>query len=424
MEEKMINVLWVDDDPTVRSQYPREAWDFGLHLHDYECWEDAERDLLEHFDDWDAIILDAKCKLNKTSDAKATKFLANVNTRLSSICSEKKRQIHWYVLSAGGAEVGDIVDLVPEDRKSWDSDWDEQKGRPYYLKTTEEREILYQRISQQLTLSKRTQIKNVFYRDAFDALERCKIDRDASVLLEDLLLPIHFSKSDFRESHMAYALRKIVEYIFRALIEKWGILPEQLVSRNQKDEVNISWSSQLLADKSAGTSESPIPNYGRVIDEISAGYIKNILFATSGYVHTWSEEKTIEAPNLLEHLGTVLNSPYIIRSYALQLCDFILHVDHYIADHQNIEENKEKWKKALDESKKKCVYATGILEVDALGYTHIGEKHYIRLNQYTQQYLGKIVNVDEESNNTDRTTCRYYEKYANHISLCSNKDQE
>jgi DNA-binding NtrC family response regulator len=59
MNENLIQVLWVEDDPNITRTYPLEAARYGLQLVPFSCWEDAEKALVSEFERWSAIVLDA-----------------------------------------------------------------------------------------------------------------------------------------------------------------------------------------------------------------------------------------------------------------------------------------------------------------------------------------------------------------------------
>ena len=60
----MLNVLWVEDNVVLHQSFSMEAKraPYFLKLIPHSCWEDAEKVLIENYDEITAIILDAKCK--------------------------------------------------------------------------------------------------------------------------------------------------------------------------------------------------------------------------------------------------------------------------------------------------------------------------------------------------------------------------
>ena len=104
-----------------------------------------------------------------------------------------------------------------------------------------------------------------------------------------------------------------------------GILPDALYSnRSGKQEINLSWSSLFLSGK-------PIPNSGLsttkiIFPKVLSDNVKNMIFVTGAYLHIENkDEKSQRIHEYLQMTGT----SYLIRSYALQLCDFILWYNSY-----------------------------------------------------------------------------------------------
>ena len=55
----MVKTLWVDDKiKELYSAYKLEADDYGIELIPFDCWEKAKVELVNHYDDYSAIILD------------------------------------------------------------------------------------------------------------------------------------------------------------------------------------------------------------------------------------------------------------------------------------------------------------------------------------------------------------------------------
>ena len=53
MREKIIQVLWVENDPMITQAYPREAdMREGIEIVPFSCWEDAEEALEAAYSRW------------------------------------------------------------------------------------------------------------------------------------------------------------------------------------------------------------------------------------------------------------------------------------------------------------------------------------------------------------------------------------
>ncbi|MDH6343572.1 hypothetical protein M2480_002442 [Parabacteroides sp. PFB2-12] len=356
-----IQVLWVEDDPKITEAYPREAEMFEeLELHPFPCWEDAEAELERDYDRWDAILLDAKCRYRKNDADKAEKFLSHVFPRIQSLANRKGRVLPWYVLSGQGED--DIRDLIP-DVNDWDADWEKLVNRRFYSKNGKvilgnkeehERRFLFHRIrTQVIRYDHDLQIEKNLYADVFkslDNLELATLTTEVGGSLMLLLEPIHFQGTSNDDYNRRYVeLRKALEHIFRLLVSK-GVLPPNIVAKNKKDSVNLSWSSLFLGSKQPENLEKVEGGERSFWGEVKrntnspllprqlAGWLQAAVFQTGGAVHT-STKKGEDSISLEKYLPQVGNSPYMLRSLSLGLCDFILWCDNFLKENPNEETN-------------------------------------------------------------------------------------
>lgn len=303
--ENYIKVLWVEDDPRCMESFPREAEHYGLELVSFPCWDEAEVELKNKYDDYSAIILDAKCKKSKDSEDDAQVFLSNVFHTLPKIMAKNCRNIPWFILSGGDkAEFGRII---PEDRKEWD---DHKEN--YYKKTSDkDREALYTRIQQIAIDSDSVKIKKDLYPDVFKAIRDCELPQHVSDNMVELLRPIHFPKvsdSDNYNKNFGNA-RQIVEYVFRNMIVT-GYIPREGHINNGK--VNLAACKNYL-----------INNLKPSAPKIVTDYLYKIIYVTGSYLHVPDEENEKNYKTEL-YLKQVNKSPYLLRSFAMYLCDLIL----------------------------------------------------------------------------------------------------
>lgn len=338
MSEDFINVLWVENDPLLidKMSYPLEAEDYGIHLVPFTCWEHAAKELEDNFDNWSAIILDAKCKFKNDDIDNASRFLVNVFPELERIYRNKQRHLNWYILSAGGAEIGDLDNLIPDTRMKWDKDW----GKKYYSKNVD-RSALFERIRKQVSYSDEQTISEIVYKDVFDAITDCQLNDKAKNCMIKLLLPIHFNKiTDNGYNDRFYYARHVLEYVFRSMIER-GILPSSVRTLSTgKDQINLSLSSKLLA----GISDKRIPySYCRVIfPKIIADSVRNIIFICGADVHT-SENVSKNVIDVNAHLKYTNNSPYLLRAITFQLCDLLIWYKEFLKENPDEEINATWW---------------------------------------------------------------------------------
>lgn len=330
---EFINVLWVEDDPGVRATYPEEAAQYGLKLVPFECWDDAEAELKRDYDRWSAIILDAKCKHHKDSIDNAPRFLINATNAITKIC-HGQRFIPWYILS-GQAET-DIKELIPETRMEWDGDW----KKPFYEKSID-RDLLFHRIKYIARKSRSADLKiHEMYKSVFSAIEELDIYVDADIYLTDLLSEIHFPELDDKDYNDKYKkVRQIIEYIFRSMIEK-GLLPRQ-------KKINLKCSNLILSGYPVtyGRDESKttiVEVTTAVFPKIIQDNMIHMMHTAGSDVHTSSADDD-DSKHLQEYLNNVGNTSYLLKSYALQLCDVILWYKNYITCHPDEEINALNW---------------------------------------------------------------------------------
>ena len=343
--DELIKVLWVEDDPVVTKQYPVTAERYGLDLVAFPCWDDALEALKKEFDTWGAIILDAKCKHHKDSLDNAARFLSEALSDIKTICAKKEHQINWYVLSgAGGAETKQINDLISEDRLLWDKDWTETRGQLYYNKTKEEIELLFMRVFHHATNTERTQIKTQLYRDVFDAFKQCKIQGEASEMMMDLLYNLCHNKDGKEANSIMWEARKVMEYVFRAMIDEWGMLPTEFVTPDKKENVNLTSCTRMLGGDSTDNDKRTVTYiYNKpIINSILKYQIIGIVNQTGEYLHT--DRTGGQVSSTSELMASVNNSPYLVYGMTMNLCNILLWFANFVKANPDPVENKKKWR--------------------------------------------------------------------------------
>lgn len=330
----LIQVLWVEDDPKVTDSYPQDAEYYGLELVSFPCWDDAKEALVRDFDRWSAIILDAKCKYHCDSKDSAIVFLREALDDISTICEKKGRMVPWYVLTGG--DESEVSDSINDKRLKWDKDWTESQNKKYYSKNIDN-EVLYSRIRYHAQKSPRFQI-HAMYKNVFEAVEGCGIDDEAYNALEDLLVPIHFpdiiEDKDYNDKFEK--AREILEYIFRSM-SKHGFLPDW------GKQINLQWSSCLLAGKPALNKKevAVIQSNKRILPEAMAKTVKTMVNVIPPFCH--SDGGNEDGVSKKEYLKYVNSSTFLLRSFTLQLCDFILWYSNYLREHPDEELNALEW---------------------------------------------------------------------------------
>lgn len=340
-ENNLVQVLWVENDPTIIDAYPLEAEDYNIQLVNFTCWETAEVALRNEYNRWDAIILDAKCQVKYSDMDKAVPFLTQSINKIAEISREKNRLINWYILSGQGEE--DISDAIPDTRLAWDKDWTESTNKKFYSKAGD-REILFKRIRYHHSIKSENIIKNDLYKSVFNAIDFCKLNDDVDVKMVDLLLPIHFSETSNVSYNKLYTdARIIIEWIFRSMID-YGILPPSVICKNNgKEQLNLTWSSKFLAGNPSEKSNLEIVNNSAVFPKVIADIVKHIIYICGSNEHTCSSSVE-DCLNVPEHLKFVDNSPYLLRSITFQLCEVILWYQKYLIYNPDPQINVLNWK--------------------------------------------------------------------------------
>lgn len=338
IENDLIQVLWVEDDPEVTMTYPLKAEQFGLQLVSFPCWDDAKEALERDYDRWSAILLDAKCKHHRDSKDSAVVFLREALKDISVLSEKNGHIVPWYVLTGG--DESEVSDSINDERMQWDKDWTDGENKKYYSKNVDN-ESLYRRIRYHAHKSPRIQIHEM-YRHVFEAIEECSIDDSGYNALEDLLIPIHFTKDikDKDYNDKFEKARTVLEYIFRSM-SLHGILPDW------GKQVNLQWSSCLLSGMSAmkkddnGNDIVIIECKKQVLPPVLKETLRSMTRIIPAFCHSDNkEEKDIKKE---EYFGQVNDSTLLLKSFVFQICDFILWYSNYLKDNSKTEENSANW---------------------------------------------------------------------------------
>ena len=330
---------------------------------------------------------------------------------MSVLSIERNRTIPWFVLSAGGGEVGRL-DWVKKHRLEWD-DWE----KDFYSKTVD-RVALYTRIPEIAVHSNATQIKTILYKDVFEALNGFRgIDVvSAKNILVKILIALHFDSNNFDPILHYNQLRQLVEHLFRAC-NIVGLVPDQCVP---KGIVNLSDSLNYLCGKKAGKAGV---RFGQENDRIVTHLVEKEIRSVLGLGNTNSHTVKLDASDqkLIEELFRTANSKYVIFSLALQMCDVIVWLKDYISIHDNKEQNLSKCvvlpeddnesnsEITLEEAKSKYEGKEFLPIKEQDGVWHCGDC-LVKLND-THSGPIKIVQVVENTDKKLKSRFRFYAQF-------------
>lgn len=351
MNENLIQVLWVEDDPQITVTYPIEAAQYGIQLVPFSCWEEAEKALVNDFKRWAAIVLDAKCKYKHDSHDNAAVFLTQAIHAIDTICANKHRILPWFVLSGGSEE--ELNDLIIDSREEWDGDWKQKK---YYSKTTD-RDILFHRIPYKARVSPEMQIRLVYYPDVFNAIRKTQLDDDVEVYMEELLLPIHLYNYDGKSYNNKMTLvRKCIEMIFQSMAQH-GILPnkkqgEHFVMHDilvdKRGGINNTWCSMIIAGLDIKKGENLIIQSSKnILPNVLKDSFQRLIEISAANEHAENkganDEQQKNSRQTSSFLDKISYAPYLLRGMVMELCNIILWYATYLDEHDDEEINALNW---------------------------------------------------------------------------------
>lgn len=351
MNENLIQVMWVEDDPQITLTYPLEAAQYGIQLVPFSCWEDAEKALVSDFKRWAAIVLDAKCKYKHDSHDNAAVFLTQAIHAIDTICANHHRILPWYVLSGGSEE--ELNDLIIDSREEWDGDWKQKK---YYSKTTD-RDMLFHRIPYHARVSPEMQIRLVYYPDVFKAIKNAELDDDLEIYMEDLLLPIHsinYSGKEYNDKMTK--VRKCIELIFQSMAQH-GLLPNKKQGQNlimhdilvdKRGGINNTWCSMIIAGLDIKKGENIIIKSSRnILPNVLKDSFQRLIEISAANEHAENkganEEQQKNSRQTSAFLEKIGNAPYLLRGMVMELCNIILWYANYLYEHDDEEINALNW---------------------------------------------------------------------------------
>lgn len=315
MGEKL-KVIWIDDEIKKFNSLINEAYDdYDIEITQFECWAEAKKELDKKTSDYAAIIIEAICKYDEKSDPDIEDFLWNVHPELPV-------SLPRFIFTALGVSES-IRKLTPKPTDP-DYEWKIKNNRCFYLKD-KDKEALFENIRAYGKKLLEYKIKNYIYGDVFKAIGSLGLHQEVSDNLTKLLKPIRFgvpSEGYEEYNDKAQLFRKCLEHIFRSMYEN-GMLPMACVNQNTGGRVNISGSCSFFKEFFAS----------KLISELAAG-VKSV---ASMMLHTSKNEND----NFYSYCKQT-QSPYLLQSLSLWLCDFILWYDKHTNEHDK-EWNKSQW---------------------------------------------------------------------------------
>lgn len=129
MDKMLLKVLWVDDLP--QNMFINKAYDAGVDIYNVTCVDDGIEELQNQTKVWDAIILDANCKI--TRDSQEQPSLDALKKSLFELVTIRP-EVPWFVYTAGDYEGVEHLSFMIKNRP-----YDEN---PFYHKPSQYKELL------------------------------------------------------------------------------------------------------------------------------------------------------------------------------------------------------------------------------------------------------------------------------------------
>lgn len=276
MEELLLEVLWIDDEPT--EAFKDEAFEEGINITNCVCLNDGISLLKDNCKIWDAIILDANCKITGNEVEpdiealiKAVKYLLKNNVT-----------IPWFVYTAKSMDWSDeLRKYINDDDRIWDD-------RDFYHKPSQRYE-LFANIKKAVEQNEVYKIRHR-YADLFSWLK--------SPIYEEVLSILQIVENgDKTNADIFNKVRKILDWIMTEL-NTYGLLTIEF------NGTNLNECSRFLASNEL---QEYIPQYiQRQIHSCSA-------IANEGSHRRVSDEDVKSG-----------KAPYLIRSTVFELLNILV----------------------------------------------------------------------------------------------------
>lgn len=299
MSEKMLNILWIDDEHHKLPGLHLTAKDFGIKLFPYKSMNGGCGELEKNYRLYDAILLDAKFFENEddTPGSEDTKWVHRTKDRILQL----PKKFEYFILTGqaktyASEEFNNAFPFVFE------------KGK------NEDEEELFNRLVIAANSQEDTQLRHQYQR----VLNVCTEKYLGEYAGQDLLTILKKREEIDIDSHFT-TIRKIVEDIFTAF-NKYQLLPLEFVSPT----VAINQSSKFLSGEEQSEKTNEVyKKYKHKIDthlpEQIASYIKNILVITQPGAHRSKIDAFVKTQK----------TPYLFNSVLYQLMDTIVWVKDY-----------------------------------------------------------------------------------------------
>jgi hypothetical protein len=320
MNDKLYNILWIDDQHEELSALHRTATDYGIKLFPYKSMNGGCGELEKNYNLYDAILLDAKFFENEDDvpGTEDTKWVHQAKDRILQL----DKKFEYFVLTGqakayASEEFNNAFKYVFEKGKSKDLD------------------ELFERLVNAANNQIETQIRHE-NSILFQALKTYDIEVTKTLL--KILKGIKIGSSGFDDQLYFTQLRIILEHLFRKA-NSIGLLHDACVQRGN-NQVNLTESSLFLAglDTKHLNVSCTVTHFPKLIAE----NVKNIIHTTGAASHTSNVDVTQNID--IQAYRKDIVSPYLLYSLAFQLMDILIWYDGYSKTNSDVTTNRSFWK--------------------------------------------------------------------------------
>lgn len=396
--KNIYNVIWIDDEWDKMDEFKLLCEEVHhIHLEPFRTQKAGMEELDKHLESWDAVILDAKMFDESEYETPMLTGLSNAINHINQLSLRKRIP---YFISTGQP------DLVDDEKFT-------QIYKEFYIKGKDDLRLI-EDLKREVDNFPRHQVQ-LFYNDAIENLR--EINQSACETIIDIFEAMHYPSShpNFKPILYYNQLRQILEYVYRAA-NKVAIIPDECISNS--GEVNLSQCCHYLSGNNATVLKI---RYGEKGDRVIPKHIQDMMvhILTLGNINSHTSKLSEEDErNLAIYINeNVYNSRYLIYSLALQLCEVVMWMNCYIANHPNKEENQKKCVKleSIEECNKEISEddKIGIVEYDGTSY-HLGDKFLLKRSLIENKgWQSKKIKVVEYIKNKeiDASKYKFYAKY-------------
>lgn len=356
MNNKIYNILWVDDEHEKLDGTKRSALDFDLKLVPFKSLDAGMAELEKNLVFYDGVLLDAKFfeKEDDVPDSEDTDYVHRAKERILQL--PKKFDIH---ILTGQAEAFDSSDFKKAFKKVF------TKG------ISDDEDALFNSLKAAAVSQLDFQIKHEYNR-VFEITHEKYLGFKAYEPLINLLKQIKETNDFEPTKDNLLPLRKIIENSFDRLFEL-KFIPEEIYKTGFNPTV------KFLCNNKSNSGYKIVKDF---MHPCMAYFFDNLAFMTQDGQH---DKKGLHL-NVDEYISKI-KSPYLFKSLVFQLLDFLVWLKGFIDENSNPEANSNLWTKE------------NIIEIDITESVITGQlKQDEGRNYYIDQCLFPYTKVDGEYN--------------------------